>query len=156
MNESPRFRMLFLVLTVSAAIGVLGVVGTIVYLDHQAQVADAQQQRRERDHLATVQAVDAWARYDSALAACRRGNDLRRKVNSLADAVRGVNELLVEYFDSSAAFRQRSGQPGLAKEAAEARETIRDVAEHVTDASIVHCQVVIPAPLVLRPAKESQ
>ena len=48
-----------------------------------------------RDHqLARAQAVDAWARYDNAVASCERGNVVRRYLNRIVESEAHLNREL--------------------------------------------------------------
>ena len=145
-DASLKKRNLYLYMCIALAtlVGALSVSTSIIWLDRHNKIEDARRQQLD-------QARDVWARYDSGIAACERGNTLRIQVNDLVAANKAVNGLLVEFFDTSVKLRRQLGQPELAKKALDAREQIRRVAKRTKQADLVNCATVIPIPSVLRP-----
>jgi hypothetical protein len=132
------------------------VAAAITYLHDQGEKADRKAAAALEQQQAQRQARFEWARYDSSIKGCQRNNALRRRTSQLGNAVTAVNELLVQFFDSSARFRAKTGQPALAQESIDARETIRKVAESLKPIPQINCYGAIPVPLVPRPLPVNQ
>lgn len=137
-------RLLYAVIVVSGILAMVLVSASIVWLDHHRTIEETNRAR-------VAAAREAWSRYDSSVAACQRGNKLRRTVNDLVGATDALNELLIQFFDSSVRLRRQLGQPALAKDAVEARERIREIATRTHEAKIVDCLTTIPTPISSRP-----
>lgn len=95
--------------------------------------------------------VASWQRYDTALASCLRGNDLRRATTELQTATQALAFLLSAFFDSSAEFRLRQGNPRLAEESIAARDRIVQIAKEIRTLEPVDCAAAVPEPSVPRP-----
>lgn len=114
------------------------------------------QNRRSSDEkaraaLASAQAKDSWARYDSAYESCIRGNTLRATANEHVVAIRNISVVLDSFLESSAAFRSDAGRPGLAQEARAAQIELSTIASRLDQIPEVICEDVIEKPLVPRP-----
>jgi hypothetical protein len=95
--------------------------------------------RKAREALRQSQAYDAWARYDSSLIACQRGNVLRFVTNEQNVAIGQIVVVLEAFFEGSISLRESSGKPGLAEDADRARKQIKEIAERLPVIPIVNC-----------------
>jgi hypothetical protein len=112
-------------------------------------------ERRERERIdAEIQQVAAyeqWARYDDLIDSCERGNRVRVEVRNLQEATQGLAYLLSAFFDSSAEFRLRQGNPALAEESAKIRDRVLRLADRIQLEEPIDCAGEIEKPNVERP-----
>ena len=101
--------------------------------------------------LKDAQAKDAWARYDTAIAACNRGNIVRGQIETLRDNVVQMNVIFAAFFDRSAELRMLAERDDAAREALVARNRIRQIAETLQPVKLINCNAAIQAPFVPRP-----
>lgn len=108
-------------------------------------------QTRSESMLRESQARDAWARYDTAISACERGNVLREQVAGLRDGVLSLNTILAAFMDRSAELRALAERDVAAREALKARDRIREIADSLPAVELVNCAEAVPVPFVARP-----
>lgn len=105
-----------------------------------------------QQRLALDQAIDAWARYDTGVAACERGNVIRERQKDLISLTKAVNAILAAFLDTSAAFRKSAGQDAAAIESIQARNEIRRLSATLKPIPQVDCPNAIPRPTMQRPS----
>lgn len=144
-EPTVRRRHAFMYATVLLA-GALAVLGVTFAIYWQNTKAD----QRAAHNLSIAQARDQWARYDGQVEDCKRANIIRYRISSLSSAVVAVNDLLVQFFDSSARFRRTAQQEELARESEQARNVIKGVASNLKPVPLANC-FAIRQPFVPRP-----
>ena len=125
------------------------------------QFTDDVNEKLRRQNAATVvrleqaQARDAWARYDTALGACQRGNVVRGQIDDLRDGVVQLNVILAAFMDQNAALQELAERDQAAKQALQARNRIAMIAAELPQIALNNCAAIVPKPFVPRPAAES-
>lgn len=94
---------------------------------------------------------DAWARFDSAMDSCLRGNVIRQELHRVAAAQRVTAATLAAFLETSAAFRRAEGREALAKESDAAAALLNEVAGRLNPPTTVRCVDVIDRPPYERP-----
>lgn len=105
--------------------------------------------------LEQAQARDAWARYDTALGGCQRGNIVRQQIDDLRDGVVQLNVILATFMDRNAALLELAERDASARQALQARNRIAEIAADLPQVEQNDCDLIVPKPFVPRPAAQS-